>query len=111
MRAKLQIAGLYSRVGDYFYSNTSEFKIGLCNRINPKPHQPSQYLMLFAMDGFTLPNGKLNEHLSGLYPKTGGCYKVEYNGTYYKVNITLFDAFIEVWNNSTSTSTQTPHFV
>lgn len=111
MTTNLKIAGIYSRIGEYFYSNTAPFKIGLVKRPDPKPHQPPEYLMIFPHNADKLPNGKRNVYLSGLFKKAEGIYKIEWEGKYYRCEITQESASIDLWGTTyTTTSTISPDF-
>jgi len=107
--AKLNIVGLYCRYGDYFYLDTTNnelltqaFKLGLCKRFNPKPNQTESYLIMLPHNAVSLPDGKPNKYISGLYKFSDGVYKIEWERTYYKCTVTESTAIIELWSSDST---------
>lgn len=108
--ANLNIAGVYTRIGDYFYFDGSNsqllkqsFKLGLCTRLNIRPNQPPTYLMMFPHNAVKLPDGRPNKYISGLYKLSEGVYRIEWEGTYYKCTISSTTAIIDLWGAISTT--------
>jgi hypothetical protein len=67
--------------------------------------------MIFPHNADKLPNGKRNVYLSGLFKKAEGIYKIEWEGKYYRCEITQETASIDLWGTTyTTTSTISPDF-
>lgn len=109
MSAKIHLSGSYARTAAYLYpqfTNTFPFRLKLCKRDTPQPYQPREYLVMYPQDAACLPDGRKCLHVSGLYLKQPNTYKIEWQGTYYRVTLSADTAQISVWNKPQSTDIQ-----
>lgn len=91
--SKIQLAGRYYSHPDGFYHEVSEHRILLLNRAK-KAGKPENFLLLKPCCGnSTLPDGKKDRYISGLYYTSPTTARIDFNGIRYTVTFTA-DGFV-----------------